>query len=84
MLVEHRTYTTHPGKFRAYLELYERRGLEIQKQILGRMVGYYYTEIGSYNEIVHLWAYESLQERTESPRVSRRLFGLSQASTVVA
>lgn len=65
MLVEQRTYTTHPGKWRDYLALYEAKGLAIQKEILGRMVGYYYTEFGPLNEIVHLWAYTDLNDREQ-------------------
>ncbi len=65
MLVEERTYTTHPGQWRAYLALYEAEGLAIQRRILGRMVGYYHTDIGELNQIVHLWAYEDLNERSE-------------------
>ena len=48
-----------------YLKLYETEGMAIQKPILGRMVGYYQTEFGPLNQIVHMWAYESLAERTE-------------------
>ena len=29
-----------------YLQLYEREGLEIQREILGHLVGYYSTEVG--------------------------------------
>lgn len=65
MIVEQRTYTTHPGKWRDYLALYEAEGLAIQKRILGRMVGYYRTEIGPLNQIVHMWAYQDLNEREE-------------------
>jgi hypothetical protein len=65
MLVEQRTYTTHPGKWRDYLSLYEKEGLPIQLRILGRMVGYYYTDIGELNQIVHMWAYEDLADRTQ-------------------
>lgn len=65
MFVEMRTYTLHPGKIATYLKLYETQGMEIQKKILGGMVGYYSTEIGALNQIVHMWAYESLNERTE-------------------
>ena len=64
MLVEQRTYTTHPGKYRDYLSLYEQEGLQIQLRVLGRMVGYYYTDIGELNQIVHMWAYEDLADRT--------------------
>jgi hypothetical protein len=65
MFVEERTYTTLPGRWRDYLALYEAEGLAIQRRILGRMVGYYTTEIGELNQIVHLWAYSDLNERAE-------------------
>ena len=65
MIVEQRIYTTHPGKWREYLELFEAEGLAIQHRILGRMVGYYTSEIGELNQIVHLWAYMDLNERAE-------------------
>lgn len=65
MLVEQRTYTTHPGKWRDYLALYEAQGLAIQRRILGRMVGYYRSESGVLNQIVHMWAYEDMNERAE-------------------
>ncbi len=65
MIIEQRTYTTHPGKWRQYLALYESEGLAIQHRILGRMVGYYHTEFGPLNQIVHQWAYDSLAEREE-------------------
>lgn len=65
MLVEQRTYTTHPGKVRDYLALYEAEGLEVQRRILGRMVGYYRSELGPLNQVVHLWAYVDLNEREQ-------------------
>ncbi|WP_372618039.1 NIPSNAP family protein [Falsiroseomonas sp.] len=65
MIVEERIYTLHAGQAPAYLRLYEAEGLAIQKPILGRMVGYYSTEFGPLNQVIHLWAYESLQEREE-------------------
>jgi NIPSNAP len=65
MLVEMRTYTTHPGKWRDYLALYEAEGLAIQKRMLGRMVGYYRTETGALNQVIHMWAYQDMNEREE-------------------
>jgi hypothetical protein len=65
MFVEQRTYTTHPGKLGEYLALYLSQGLAIQQRILGRMVGYYQSEIGELNQVVHLWAYDTLDERAE-------------------
>ena len=42
---------------------YEEKGLEIQKRILGNLIGYFATEIGPLNETVHLWGYASLDDR---------------------
>lgn len=64
MIVEQRTYTLFPGKVPDYLALYEAEGLAIQEPILGHMVGYFSTEVGPLNRIVHLWAYDSFEERT--------------------
>lgn len=65
MIVEMRTYTLHPGMAAGYLKLYEAEGLATQTRILGRLVGYYSTEIGNVNQVVHLWGYDSFEERTK-------------------
>ena len=65
MFVEQRTYTLHPGQMSPYLSLYEADALAIQRRILGRMVGYYRSEIGALNQVVHLWAYTDLVEREQ-------------------
>ena len=36
---------------------------DLQKRVLGNMIGYFTTEIGPLNQIVHLWGYDSLDER---------------------
>jgi hypothetical protein len=64
MIVEQRTYTLQVGKVPEYLKLYEAEGLAIQTRILPRMVGYYTTEIGPLNQIIHMWGYDSFEERT--------------------
>jgi hypothetical protein len=63
MIVEERTYTVKPGTVQQYYADYDPRGLEIQKRILGNLIGYFHTEIGELNQIVHLWGYDSLAER---------------------
>ena len=63
MIVEHRTYTLkalHTGEF---LKLYERAALPLQIKYLGHMIGFYVSEIGPLNEVVHLWGFASLAER---------------------
>lgn len=64
-IVEMRTYKIAPGKIPEYFALYEREGLAVQESFLGKMVGYYATEIGPVNEIVHMWRYFDLNDRVE-------------------
>ena len=63
MIVEHRTYTLKPLRSGAFLELYERAALPLQKKYLGHLVGFFVSEIGPLNQVVHLWAFDSLAER---------------------
>lgn len=65
MIVEERIYTLQPATAPTYVAAYEAEGMAIQKAILGRMVGYYTTEFGPLNQVIHMWAYESLAERSE-------------------
>jgi hypothetical protein len=64
VIVEMREYTLVAGKVPEYFKLYEAEGMAIQREILGRNLGYYSTEIGpSINMVVHLWAYASFDDR---------------------
>ena len=65
MLVEERCYLIRPEFTTAdYLQVYASTGaLELQKRILGNMLGYFTTEIGELNALVHLWGYDSFEER---------------------
>ncbi len=65
MFVDERIYTLKNGNVPVFLKLYEEEGMEVQKRILGKMVGYYYTDIGPLNQVVHMWGYESLDDRFE-------------------
>ena len=63
MIVEQRTYTIKPLRTADFLELYERAALPLQKKYLGHLVGFFVSEIGPLNQVVHLWAVDSLAER---------------------
>lgn len=63
MIVELRTYTFAPGQLGPFLALYEAEGLAVQRRVLGRMLGYYTTEAGMLNQVVHLWGYDSFEDR---------------------
>lgn len=63
MIVEMRTYSLQPGKLGEWLSLYEQRGLAIHRQILGNLIGYFHAETGDINEVIHLWGYDSFEDR---------------------
>ena len=63
MLIEMRTYTFIPGGVVKFMAIYQKKALELQKKTLGHLVGYFTTEIGELNQAVHLWGYDSLDDR---------------------
>ena len=63
MFYELRTYRLKTGCVPRYLKLVEEEGIAIQIAHLGGLAGYFATEIGPQNEIVHIWAYASLDDR---------------------
>ena|SRR5271165_582805 len=65
MIIEERIYTCYCGKAAQYVKMYEAEGLAIQRPILGNLVGYFTTELGPLNQVVHMWAYESLEDRAQ-------------------
>ena len=65
MIIDHRTYTVHHGTMEEYLERYERDGLPIQLRYLGRYLGCFVSDIGPLNQVIHMWAYDSLADREE-------------------
>ena len=63
MLIDHRTYTLHPGAISDYFRLYEAEGLATQRKYLINMIGYFATESGPLNQVIHLWAYRDAADR---------------------
>ena len=65
MIVEERIYTMQPGKVQEWLAFYGERGLPVQQRLLGKLIGFFSSEIGTLNQVVHLWAYDSLAHREQ-------------------
>lgn len=63
MIVDHRVYTLRPGAVQTYLDLFEREGLPLYLQYCGKLVGYYVSDSGELNQVIHLWSYESVEDR---------------------
>jgi len=63
MIVEERMYTMHPGKLPEFMEIYEKEALPLLRKYLEKQIGFYITEVGVQNQIVHMWAFDSFEDR---------------------
>ena len=63
MIFDLRIYTLHNSKMGAWLKLYEDHGHAIQVKHCGEPVFYATTEVGTLNQVVHVWKYASQAER---------------------
>ena len=63
MIVEERDYRVKAGKLGQFVAAYEKHGLPIQIELLGKFLGYFTTEIGELNHVVAWWSYDSLDDR---------------------
>lgn len=48
-----------------WLALYRTERLPLQKEFIGELIGFFTTGIGDISQIVHIWAYDSLDDRLE-------------------
>lgn len=64
MFYELRTYTLKPTLLADWLALYQSDALAVQTEHLGNLIGFFTTEFGTVNQVVHVWAYDSLDDRT--------------------
>ena len=72
MIYEMRTYTLKPTRMADWLALYKSHALAVQQEHLGNLVGFFTTEFGVANQVVHIWGYESLNDRNDRRAKWRR------------
>lgn len=65
MIVEQRDYHVYTGKLKELVGLYESEGIEIQREVLGNLIGWFTTDVGELSTVVSLWGYESFAQREE-------------------
>lgn len=62
MIYELRTYDIRPGTVPEVEQRFA-DAIEVREKY-SQLVGFWHTELGSLNQVLHLWAYEDLNERT--------------------
>lgn len=65
MIIDLRTYTALPGKLPAFLKIYNEMARPIQWPLLGDPIGFFTTEVGELNQVVHMWRYDSQADREQ-------------------
>jgi NIPSNAP protein len=83
MIYELRTYTVKPGGLGDIIKASSTVSRDIRGDNYGKLEGYWSTEIGPLNQVMHMWSYNSYDERTrlraelaKNPRWSGEYFPL--------
>ncbi|NKB49173.1 MAG: NIPSNAP family protein [Alphaproteobacteria bacterium] len=63
MIYEMRTYTSVAGGIPTILKANEEVGRPVRGDDYGKLEGYWYTDIGPLNQVMHLWSYTDMAER---------------------
>jgi hypothetical protein len=63
MIYELRTYTVKPGSLGDMVKAASTVSRDIRGDDYGKLEGYWSTEIGPLNQVMHLWSYSDLNER---------------------
>ncbi|SFI95111.1 NIPSNAP family protein [Bradyrhizobium sp. Gha] len=73
MIVEMRTYTLKPGSTKQFEANFE-KGLTVRLP-LSRLGAFWHTEVGTLNQVIHLWPYKDVAERDSVRQAAYKLPG---------
>src|SRR6202022_4412323 len=73
MIIEMRTYTVQPGSVATVEERFG-QALPVRAK-LSPLAAFWHTEVGPLNRVIHVWAYDSFEERTRIRAESQKLQG---------
>src|SRR3979490_2945488 len=65
MIYELRTYTVRPGTLGDMIKAASTVSRDIRGNNYGKLEGYWSTEIGPLNQVMHMWSYGDFDERTK-------------------
>jgi len=66
MIFDMRTYDLVPGGLDAYMAAVRDIALPVRERYGIRLAGWYFTEIGTMNRVVHIWAFRDWAHLTQS------------------
>ena len=62
-LYELRTYTLYVGKMSEAVKVYQEYGWPVFQKVQDKLVGYFQSDVGTLNQLVHLWKFEDDADR---------------------
>ena len=63
MIIEMRTYNIKVGQLQEFIKLYDNEIRKLHTKILGNQIGFFYTEFGELNQVIHLYGYKDFEDR---------------------
>jgi len=66
LIYDMRTYDLKPGSVPEYMRAVEEVALKIRQDYGIKLAGWYYTDVGHLNRIVHIWGYQDYTHFEES------------------
>ena len=64
MIVETRTYNLKTARLNDSIKIYDEEIREVHTKILGNQIGFFYSEFGKLNQVIHLYGYDSYEDRS--------------------
>ena len=65
MIIEMRTYNIKTGKTNEFIKIYNEDIREVHTKILGNQIGFFYSEFGKLNQVIHLYGYDNYEDRSK-------------------
>jgi len=69
-IIDMRTYTIKPRRLQEYIDLFDRMAIPMLLRHYGPPLGYYISDSGVLNQVIHLWRFDSLADM-EAKRAAR-------------
>ncbi len=71
-VIEIRSYTLNPGGMPKMMDAYENLGLPMLREAQGDPLAVMHSEVGPLNNFVHIWGYDSADQRMEQRAISAK------------
>lgn len=71
MIYDMRIYDIQPGRLEEYMAAVREVGLPVRQRYGVKLAGWYYTEVGPLNRVVHIWAFRDWAHMNEAKQQFR-------------